>query len=144
MNITDRILKRIQEVRLKAKNSKTTDHNDGFLAGLDKAEMIVFEESSKTKKWAAKKVINMWQTGMPTECGDYILIAKAHFTSEENGIRDGNIYLTTDFWDGETGWESTFAEDNYWEILYFTHLKNIRFQIPEELGVSRSEEMFIK
>ena len=146
MNITERIMRRLQEQRLWAKRQYCANdkYAEGFIAGLDRAETIAFEEQEKVKTWANKRMDSIWQTGNPTETGDYVLIIKAHFDSEEDGIKDGNIYITTDFLDDEYTWESFTIGDNPWELLYFTKLSNIRFKLPSELGIKRNDEtMFL-
>lgn len=143
MNVIDRILKRLQEQRLWAKKNtyENNKYSEGFIAGLDRAEIIIFDEQQKAKKWAGKKVEKLWMTGEPTEFGDYVLIVKAHFDGDY-GVEQNKVYITTDFW-SEEGWESFSVSDDSWEILYFAKLSQIRFQIPEDLGINRSDDMFL-
>lgn len=147
MNITARILKRLQEIRLQIISELTNDKSDklfckGYLAGLEKAESIVYDEQEKVQTWAAKKVTKLWQTGEPDRYGDYILIVKAHFDGDY-GVKNGQTYVTTDFW-GEDGWESFDVGEDAWELLYFARLSNLRYQLPEELGLKRSNELYLE
>ena len=143
MNVIDRVMKRLQEKRLWAKKSiyDGDRYAVGFVDGIDASEGIIFDEQQKAKKWAGKKVEKLWMTGKPTEFGDYVLIVKAHFNGDY-GVEQDKIYITTDFW-SEEGWESFEIGDDSWEILYFARLSQIRFQIPEDLGINRSDDMFL-
>ena len=144
----DLALKKLQNERLEAssKMELVDEYNSdsllGFLSGIERAEEIIFDLQKQSKDNGRK----LWHTGSPNDIkpnnrGTYVIIMKAHFDSED-GIENGNIYIDTDFWDGEN-WESfETGEENLWEVLYFAKLKWLLFPIPEELGVKRSDKLF--
>lgn len=145
----DLALKKLQQERLGVYNQIDEDAdgntdtllNIGYLNGLEKAEDILFNLQKKSDENGQK----LWYTGSPNDIkpnnrGSYILIMKAHFSSDD-GIEEGDIKIDADFWNGEE-WEGYEIGEDKWEVLYFTKLKWILFPIPKELGVKRSDSLF--
>lgn len=145
----DLALKKLQQERLEVYNqidenadgNTDTLLNIGYLNGLEKAEDILFNLQKRTNENGQK----LWYTGSPNDIkpnnrGSYILIMRAHFTSDD-GIEEGDIKIDADFWNGEE-WEGYEVGEGKWEVLYFTKLKWILFPIPKELGVKRSDSLF--
>lgn len=145
----DLALKKLQQERLEVYNqidenadgNTDTLLNIGYLNGLEKAEDILFNLQKKSDENGQK----LWYTGSPNDIkpnnrGSYILIMKAHFSSDD-GIEEGDIKIDSDFWNGEE-WEGYEVGEGKWEVLYFTKLKWILFPIPKELGVKRSDSLF--
>ena len=139
MGIVGNIMKNLQIARLEA-----VENQDYTLApGLEKAESIIFSEQQKYKSDAER----LWYTGNPNDIkpnntGTYIVIIKANFDSED-GIKKGQVYIDADFWTGDE-WDIHEFGEEAWELLYFTKLKWIKFPIPEELGIKRSDDLFFK
>ena len=130
-----KILREIQEERI-------TSDNVDYKAGLECAEKLIFDEQEKMKA----NPHNIWYQGSPNDLkpnnsADYILILKAHFNSDD-GIENGHIYITTDYWDGSE-WEGYQFGENEWELLYFCKLKWVYLPLPPELGIKRSDALFI-
>ena len=146
MGMLNNILQKLQMERLEKSNTATGDlwldkHIQGFVSGIEAAEQIIFSEQKNIQK----EVKGLWYTGSPNDIkpnnrGTYVVILKAHFDSED-GIENGKIYIDSDFWDGEN-WESFEIGEGLWEVLYFTKLKWIKFPLPDELGMKKSDEMF--
>lgn len=148
MSIISSIMSKLQEERIKAlkKDDDTYISNkiytDAFIAGIERAEAIIFDEQQRCKKEA----YSLWYTGSPNDLkpnnrGTYILIMRAEFDSEEDGIEKGKIYIDSDFWNGEE-WESFEIGEGKWEVLYFTKLKWIKFPLPAELGIKKNDSLF--
>ena len=140
MGIVSNIMKKLQEARLE-NPYKYDEFNKGFLAGVSKAEEIIFAESKKLKNESN----GLWYTGSPNDIkpnnrGTFIVIMKAGFDSDD-GVEKGKIYIDTDFWNGEE-WEGYEVGEGKWEVLYFTKLKWIKFPLPEELGIKRTDSLF--
>ena len=143
----DLALKKLQNERLEA-SSKLEDVDKyasdgllGYLSGLERAEAILFD----LQKQNEDSTKALWYRGCPNDIkpnnrGTYVVIMKAHFDSDD-GIQKGNVYIDTDFWDGEN-WESFEIGESTWEVLYFTKLEWLRFPLPEDLGFKRSDKMF--
>ena len=144
MGLFDSILKRFQTARLMRAtvSGDGSPYDKGFIDGVNYCEKVIFEEQQKSDQLTK----GMWYTGNPNDLkpnntGTYILIMKAHFDSED-GIEKDHIYIDTDFWNG-TGWEGFEFGENAWELLYFTKLKWLRFRIPSELGIKKTDDLFI-
>ena len=153
MGIVDRILKKLQAKRMEMSrfaegpgqfNTKGTygTYASGFVDGLSYAEQIIFDEQQRTDQMSK----GLWYTGSPNDIkpnnrGTYILIMKAHFDSED-GVKKDHIYIDTDFWDGEK-WEGFEIGDGSWEVLYFTKLKWLKFRLPDSLGMTKTDDLFI-
>lgn len=141
MGIVANIMSKLQNERLEAW-MKFGYENNLYAAGLERAETIIFAEQQKCKK--ENKAL--WYSGSPNDIkpnnrGTYILIMRAGFDSEEDGVEKGKIYIDSDFWNGEE-WESFEIGEGKWEVLYFTKLKWIKFPLPEELGIKKDDSLF--
>lgn len=140
----DLALKQIQEARLEHNKigEKLNDYDKGYIHGLEDAEAIIYS----LQKDITVQSKSLWYRGTPNDIkpnnrGTFILIMKAGFDAEDEGIIKGNIYIDSDFWDGEQ-WESFETGEGKWTILYFTKLKWVKFPLPEELGIRKSDNLF--
>ena len=136
----DIALKKLQNLRLEVGNEEEL-YDLGFKNGLMRAEEVLYALQKQTDYEGNK----LWYTGSPNDikpnnCGTYVLIMRSNFDSED-GVKSGNIYIDTDFWDGEK-WEGFETGDDRWTVLYFTKLKWIWFPLPKELGIKRSDDLF--
>ena len=137
-------LKKIQEARIQhaLDNRDNAERYFGYMSGLEKAEEILYTLQQQSNANGQK----LWYTGSPNDikpdnCGDYILIMKSRFTSEDEDIKPGDIFISASYWNGEE-WEDFNTGDDGWEILYFTKLKWIMFPLPNALGMKRSDKLF--
>ena len=146
----DQALKRLQKARVEvsSKIPRTESFTPqswvdlGFVSGIEKAEEILLNLQEQSRENGYK----LWYTGSPNDLrsnnrGTYILIMRANFDSED-GIKNGHIYIDSDYWDGDD-WESLDFGENGWELLYFTKLKWLMFPLPKSLGVKRSDDLFV-
>lgn len=146
----DQALKRLQKARVEvsSKIPRTESFTPqswvdlGFVSGIEKAEEILLDLQEQSRENGYK----LWYTGSPNDLrsnnrGTYILIMRANFDSED-GIKNGHIYIDSDYWDGND-WESLDFGENGWELLYFTKLKWLMFPLPKSLGVKRSDDLFM-
>ena len=136
-------LRKIQEERIKESASIETDFNSGVIVGLSKAESILYRLQEQSKE----NGYNLWYTGSPNDIkpdnrGTYILVMRAGFDSED-GIEKDGIYIDADYWNG-IEWESFETGEDKWQVLYFTKLKWLMFPLPKELGIKRSDDLFIE
>ena len=140
----DLALKKIQEHRLSitSMGGEYTSSTQDYITGLIKAENILYELQNNLD--VSSK--NLWYKGSPNDLkpnnrGTFVLIMRAGFDAEDEGITKGSIHIDSDFWDGEQ-WESYETGEDKWTVLYFTKLKWIKFPLPEELGIKRSDSLF--
>lgn len=136
----DLALNKLQKERLEAACSLGSSIDIGFISGVERAEQILFE----LQKQADNESKSLWYTGSPNDIkpnnrGTYILIMKAGFDSED-GVENGNLYIDTDFWDGEK-WEGFEVGDDRWTVLYFTKLKWLKFPLPEGLDINKRSDI---
>lgn len=140
----DLALKKIQQERLSkaASGDILNPIGNGYINGLLKAENILYE----LQNGLDVSTKNLWYTGSPNDLkpnnrGTFVLIMKAGFDAEDEGITKGSIYIDSDFWDGEQ-WDSYEIGEDKWTVLYFTKLKWIKFPLPEELGIKKTDSLF--
>lgn len=143
-----KVLQQLQELRLEKESNMTSDlwgqkFDSGFIHGINAAEKILYEEQEQSKTVGR----SIWHTGSPNDIklnntGDYVLILKAHFDSDD-GIEADHVYISQDYWNG-TEWEGFEVGEDRWEVLYFAKLKWLFIPLPPELGMKKNDKMFIK
>lgn len=144
MSKYDRAIRKISEERSKY-DICNGDYTEGIIAGLTKAEDILWALGTESRANGQK----LWYSGSPNDLkpenkGTYILILKAHFNSDDEVvIRDGDIKIDSDWWDGEN-WENFEVGDDKWEVLAWTKLKWLLFPFPNYLHLRRSDALFIE
>ena len=130
----------------------TTNCNDAYLNGYDDAikdvEGIIFEQQEKDRSNYEHMQRTMWYPGTkspndlkPNNRGDYILIVKARYADEVDGVKKDGIYIITDYWTG-TEFMDTDSSDIF-EILYWCKLKWLKLALPMDIH-GRKEEMYLK
>lgn len=155
-----KVLQKLQEARLereaKISNEITARLSDGkfdggwdsnfdggFISGINYAEKVLYADQEQLKTNGN----HLWRTGNPNDLkanntGDYVLILKSHFNSDD-GIEADHIYISQDYWNG-TEWEGFEVGADRWEVLYFAKLKWLYFPLPSELGIKKTDDLFIK
>lgn len=148
-----KLLCAIQEVRLKksreigdCESEYDIGFKDGFNNAFLKIEEVVNEFQIGEAQKARENGERLWYKGSPEDIkqdnrDDYVVIIRPVIDISDE-IKYGDIYISADYWDGKT-WE-TYYDPSEWEVLYFTKLKWLHFPIPSELGLKKSESMFLK
>lgn len=134
-----KVLQRLQDLRLTA---RLNSYSAEYLQGIEDAEAIIYEEQENIKRSFKISSQMLWHKGIPTDSGDYVLIMRSNFDSEDGVVKD-KIYISADYWDGEEFQMYEFGMEE-WELLYFAKLNWFRFPIPQELGIRKNASMFIK
>lgn len=68
----------------------------------------------------------------PPESGDYYVIEEAQLDIRTERIKEGDIEITTDYFDAERQeWEELGKDNPYWKVLSWAHI--LHPDIPNDL-----------
>lgn len=73
-----------------------------------------------------------WHTGAPTEEAQYLIIAKAKFTSFDNSIKEGQLIIFAADWNVEDSEWCGFNESKY-DIIWWRKLSTVALCLPKSI-----------